>query len=158
MPNIQQKRETPPARTGGPACQMMIILVALISRAFYSSRSRSRSPKQSGLCVLLFRGARQWSDQCPIRKSVPKAEMPRTAALLQSRACPNQVAPGNETEPQNGDRVKQKAGLSKKTPYPVESDQSWKWYWKLSGGGSVQARPKLLAQCGPLRVSLPVGL
>ena len=38
----------------------------------------------------------------------PKAEMPRTVALLLSRACPNQVAPGNETEPQNGDRVKQK--------------------------------------------------
>ena len=32
--------------------------------------------------------------------------MPRTVALLLSRACPNQVAPGNETEPQNGDRVK----------------------------------------------------
>ena len=39
--------------------------------------------------------------------------MPRTVALLLSRACPNQVAPGNETEPQNGDRVKQKTGLSK---------------------------------------------
>ena len=45
--------------------------------------------------------------------------MPRTVALLLSRACPNQVAPGNETEPQNADRVKQKTGLGKEqTPYP----------------------------------------
>ena len=117
MPNIQQKRDTPRANWR-PSMSYDDNFGGFNFSCLLFSRSRSRSPTQSGLCVLLFRGARQWSDQCPIWKSVPKAEMPRTVALLLSRRCPNQVAPGNETEPQNGDRVKQKTGLSKENTVP----------------------------------------
>ena len=107
----------PPTRTGGPARQIMTILVALISSPEVGPEVQNRV----GFVCCSFGGPGNGvTNECPIRKLVPKAEMPRTVvALLLSRACPNQVAPGNEAKPQNGDRVKQKTGLSKKRPYPL---------------------------------------
>ena len=94
----------------------MIILVALISRAFYSPEVGPEVQNRGGFVCCSFGGPGNGVTNAhpEIGSEGRNAENCCTLTVQ----CPNQVGPGNESEPQNGDRVKQKTGLIKKRTVP----------------------------------------